>query len=230
MERTGHVLLAGSGADAFADAIGRERCELLSPEAAARSAARRASAGDAEGAWSAERPIDRGHGALFAKPRTESTGPREVPGECRDGHFDTIGVLTLDGRGVLAGACSTSGMPWKAPGRVGDSPIIGHGLYVDPDVAAVTATGHGELVMRLCGSFLAVEKMREGMPALESLLEVLRRVTAQCAVGPRDQIAMIALRPDGTMASAALRSGFKVVRSIGEEAVITDPDAVLLTG
>ena len=96
-------------------------------------------------------------------------------------YHDTVGVLAIDERGQMAGACSTSGLPFKVPGRVGDSPIIGQGLYVDPRRGAAVCTGVGELVMGVCGSFLAVESMGRGASpgaaaraVLERILEKLR--------------------------------------------------------
>ena len=91
-------------------------------------------------------------------------------------YHDTVGVLAIDSQGKLAGACSSSGLPFKVPGRVGDSPIIGHGLYVDPRRGAAVATGKGELIMGVCGSFLAVELMGRGASPLDAACEVLQRI------------------------------------------------------
>jgi isoaspartyl peptidase/L-asparaginase-like protein (Ntn-hydrolase superfamily) len=77
-------------------------------------------------------------------------------------NHDTIGMIALDAHGNLSGACTTSGMAYKMHGRVGDSPIIGAGLYVDNEIGAATATGHGEEVIRIAGSHLVVELMRQG--------------------------------------------------------------------
>ena len=77
-------------------------------------------------------------------------------------NHDTIGLVAMDGNGNLAGGCSTSGLAWKMRGRVGDSPLIGAGLYVDNEVGAATATGLGEAVIKIAGSFLVVELMRNG--------------------------------------------------------------------
>ena len=92
----------------------------------------------------------------------ESDALPEGEEEPHNRYHDTVGVLAIDARGQMAGACSTSGLPFKVPGRVGDSPIIGHGLYVDPRRGAAVATGTGELIMGVCGSFLAVELMGRG--------------------------------------------------------------------
>ena len=89
---------------------------------------------------------------------------------------DTIGILAMDNAGNLAGACTTSGLAYKMNGRVGDSPIIGAGLFVDNEIGAACATGLGELMLRVCGSFLAVELMRQGKTPQQACEEVIGRV------------------------------------------------------
>jgi len=111
---------------------------------------------------------------------------------------------------------------------VGDSPIVGHGLYVDPGVGAAVATGHGELVMGLCGSFLAVELMRRGTTPLDAGLEVIRRIAASYELGPEDQVGLIVLNRGGEWRGVSLRAGFKIaVRTNGRDELI-DPDHILL--
>ena len=88
----------------------------------------------------------------------------------------TINVLGINKNGDIAGITTTSGLSWKIPGRVGDSPIIGAGLYVDNEVGAVGATGRGEEMIRSCGSFLGVEYMRNGMTAQEACEAVCKRI------------------------------------------------------
>ena len=223
MEQTNHVMLAGTDADDFADRMGLSRAELLSPEAKA-----------AWESWKANpalvdqsrdrglRPQDGGAGSdgrLFS---------RTAAGEARWKHHDTIGTLAIDADGTLAGACSTSGMPYKVPGRIGDSPIIGHGLYVDPTAGAATATGAGELVMGVCGSFLAVELMRQGRSPVEALVATLERIRSSYDLQPHHQVAMIALRPDGAWASAALRPGFLAAVHDLNGPRLAEPDVVLM--
>jgi L-asparaginase/N4-(beta-N-acetylglucosaminyl)-L-asparaginase len=140
----------------------------------------------------------------------------------------------MDQHGKLAGACSTSGMAFKVPGRVGDSPIIGHGLYVDQRAGAAAATGNGELVMGVCGSFLAVEEMRRGATPLEAILVVLRRVCERYTLGPDHQVAMIAMAPApasgrewGGWASAAIRPGFRHTITDGSGTIVADAQRVL---
>ena len=145
-------------------------------------------------------------------------------------HHDTIGTLALDAAGHLAGGCTTSGAPFKLPGRIGDSPIIGHGLYVDPCVAGVSATGSGELVMGCCGAFLAVESMRRGAQPVDAMLEVLARITSDHEITPAHQVCLVALTPEGSYASVALRPGFRMSVSCGDRHEAIDPDAILLDG
>ena len=219
MEDTEHVMLAGEAADAFAGSVGEPEADLLAPEAQAAWDRWRTEGIDVDLIRDAGRPIDRDGGRLFGGDDEQRWA----------GH-DTIGTLALDVRGVLAGACSTSGSPWKVPGRVGDSPIVGHGLYVDPGVAAVSATGSGELVMGVCGAMLAVECIRRGDEPLDALLTVLRRIDAAYEMLPTHQIGLVALRADGTMASAALRDGFKVACTMAGHDEAAPPDVVLHSG
>ena len=218
MERTPHVMIVGEGADAFADSIGIVPEKLLSDGARAaweewKSGTRK---GHDDGVdRGAHRPLDRGGGAgaLF--------------GERRWTDHDTVGVIARDARGGIAGACSTSGLPIKLPGRVGESPIPGQGLYVEPEAGAATATGAGELVMGVCGSFLAVECMRRGASPAEALVEVLRRIERSRELKPSHQVAMIALSAPGAWASAALREGF-LVAVTDASGTRTEPPTVTL--
>ena len=119
-------------------------------------------------------------------------------------------MLSLDAHGTLAGACTTSGMAYKLPGRVGDSPIIGHALYVDPTIGAAVATGHGELVMSVCGAFLAVEKLSlRRQPPPKPRIAVLDRIRQTQPLTEQDQVGMIVLCPDGTWGAGSLRAGFR---------------------
>src|SRR5262249_11574055 len=101
------------------------------------------------------------------KPRPRDTKPQ--------GH-DTVAVLALDAKGSLGGCCTTSGLPHKLPGRVGDSPLIGHGLYVDNTAGAAGATGVGEEIIRIGGSVMIVEAMRAGRDAQQACEQAIRKV------------------------------------------------------
>lgn len=117
---------------------------------------------------------------------------------------DTVAVLALDSAGHLGGVCTTSGLAHKLPGRVGDSPLIGLGLYVDDEVGAAGATGTGEEIIRVGGSFLIVELMRGGKSPQEACEEAIRRANATAVrrgVHP-DQVAFLALDRQGRIGSA----------------------------
>src|SRR5207237_2855521 len=107
----------------------------------------------------------------------EKTRPRRSAPEPPVGH-DTVTVLALDQKGSLAGVCSTSGLAHKLPGRVGDSPLIGAGLYVDDTAGAAGATGVGEEIIRVGGSLIIVEAMRAGKTPQEACESAIRRVNA----------------------------------------------------
>ena len=123
------------------------------------------------------------------------------------GH-DTIALLVLMPDGNVFGGCSTSGLAYKLPGRVGDSPIIGSGLYVDNDIGAAGATGIGENVMRYCGSFLAVEFMRRGASPEEACAETILRIARKDPKGIDLSINFIALDKQGRYGAAGVGTGF----------------------
>ncbi|MGH2623526.1 MAG: isoaspartyl peptidase/L-asparaginase, partial [Sphingobacterium sp.] len=124
-------------------------------------------------------------------------------------NHDTIGMLALDADGNLSGACTTSGMAFKMHGRVGDSPIIGAGLYVDNEIGAATSTGVGEEVIRTVGSFLVVELMRQGYSPQNACQEaVLRIVKKKPAIAKDIQVGFLALNKKGEYGSFALQDGF----------------------
>ena len=204
MEKTEHSMLAGVLADIFAEAHHHASQKILSDSALTKWERWR----DSHAPPTPLPPFDDGTGELF-------------------GSHDTIGTLAIDAGGVMAGSCSTSGMAWKVPGRVGDSPIIGHGLYVDPQRGGATATGHGELVSGVCGSFLVVELMGRGATPSEAIHDTLARV-AQCwPLEPKAQVAFIATTPEGHWSSGSLRPGFKVSVCNDADHSIHDPEIVL---
>lgn len=122
-------------------------------------------------------------------------------------NHDTISLLALDREGRLAGACTTSGLAYKMHGRVGDSPIIGAGLYVDGEVGAAAATGLGEAVMRTLGSFLVVELMRQGKSAQDACVEAIGRIQARMPVDDL-QVGYIALAKNGAIGGHAIHPHF----------------------
>ncbi len=157
MEKTPHVMLVGEGATQFAVEQGFKREELLTPES--------------KKAWQEWLKTAKYKPEANIETRSYGLG---VPGGAKN--HDTIGMLAIDAKGNLSGACTTSGMAWKVRGRVGDSPIIGAGLYVDNEVGGATSTGVGEEVMRSVGSFLVVELMRQGMSPQAACKEAVERI------------------------------------------------------
>ncbi|OYU96392.1 MAG: glycosylasparaginase [Bacteroidetes bacterium B1(2017)] len=127
-------------------------------------------------------------------------------------NHDTIGMIALDAAGNLSGACTTSGMAFKMHGRVGDSPIIGAGLYVDNEIGAATATGHGEEVIRIAGCHLVVELMRQGRNPEEACKEAVMRVVKLMEIRKKDlkdiQVGFIALNKQGEYGSYCVQDGF----------------------
>lgn len=123
-------------------------------------------------------------------------------------NHDTIGLLALDANGDLSGACTTSGAAWKMKGRVGDSPIIGAGLYVDNEVGGATATGWGEAVIRAVGCFLVVEFMRQGHSPQKACELAVERVISKNPDWKEIQVGFIALSKSGAYGGYCIQPGF----------------------
>lgn len=132
----------------------------------------------------------------------------------RENH-DTIGMLAMDNNGNISGACTTSGMAFKMHGRVGDSPIIGAGLYVDNEVGGATSTGVGEEVIRICGSHLVVELMRNGKSPEDACRLAVERIIRNKKGHVEDlQVAFLALNKNGEFGAWSIHKGFNyAVRS-----------------
>lgn len=126
------------------------------------------------------------------------------------GQHDTIGILALDNAGHLSGACTTSGMAYKLHGRVGDSPVIGAGLYVDGEVGAATATGVGEEMIRIAGSHTIVELMRHGRSPQEACEEAIKRVIRKHGDKAKDlHVAFLALGVNGEVGAYSTTNTFE---------------------
>lgn len=196
MEKTPHVMLVGEGARLFALEQGLASVPVDS--AAKYEAWRRKRA--------AERQAGEGN-----------------EGKKKENH-DTIALLILDANGDLAGGCSTSGWGGKLPGRVGDSPLIGGGLYVDNEVGAAGATGLGENILRYCGSFLVVELMRQGLHPEEACLEAIRRIAKKDPKGIDISVSFVALDKQGRFGAAGSANGFQyAVTTRSSSRVLTAP-------
>src|SRR6478736_2917638 len=195
MEKTPHVFLVGVGAQQFAVAEGFPLEEQKLSDSAKK----------AYEEWlkkSEYKPIpnieNKGHGPF-------------VPTQLENGEWnhDTIGMVAMDANGNLSGSCTTSGMGFKMRGRVGDSPIIGAGMYVDNEVGAVAATGQGEDVIRICGSHSVVEYMRQGLNPEQACKKAVERIAK--IKGPKAkeiQVGFIALNRKGDVGAFALQQGF----------------------
>lgn len=141
-------------------------------------------------------------------------------------NHDTISMLALDKEGNLAGACTTSGAAWKMHGRVGDSPIIGAGLFLDNEVGAAAATGLGEAMMKTAGSAMVVELMRQGKSPEEACKEIVERIYRIYKDDPELaylQVGFIALNKQGEYGAYCLRPGFNyAVQSSNKENTLFD--------
>lgn len=177
MEKTPHVILAGSGALQFALENGFQKEDLLTPTA--------------RKAWE--------------KWKVKSEYKPKMNFE----DHDTIGILAIDQDTNISGACTTSGLAFKMRGRVGDSPIIGAGLYVDNEIGAATATGLGEAVIKKVGAFSIVEMMRRGMHPNEACKEAAMRLLSIKTVDPF-QVGYCAVNKEGETGAWSLRPGFSV--------------------
>jgi isoaspartyl peptidase/L-asparaginase-like protein (Ntn-hydrolase superfamily) len=129
-----------------------------------------------------------------------------------DNH-DTIGMVALRPDGRMAAACTTSGLAWKLPGRVGDSPLIGHGLYCDEQAGGAAATGVGEEVIRVCGSYQIVEFMRQGLDPNVAVRRVLQRILRRTGAEKTHDVAFVALRADGKVGFGSTLPGFQATVS-----------------
>jgi len=123
-------------------------------------------------------------------------------------NHDTIGLLAMDENLNMAGACTTSGLAYKVHGRVGDSPIIGAGLYVDDEVGGATCTGLGETVLRTCASFLAVEKMRSGASPQEACEEAIKRIVKKHPTIADYQVGILAMDKKGRHGAHSVHKSF----------------------
>jgi N4-(beta-N-acetylglucosaminyl)-L-asparaginase len=148
---------------------------------------------------------------------------RSVAAPKKPDNHDTIALLALGADGTIAGGCSTSGLAGKLPGRVGDSPIIGSGLYVDNEVGAAGATGVGENVMRYCATFMIVEFMRQGLSPQEAVVKMIQRIIQS---ERRDDlhINFIALDKHGRYGAAGTDDSFKfTVTTPAQSQVLNNP-------
>jgi N4-(beta-N-acetylglucosaminyl)-L-asparaginase len=216
MEKTPHIILVADGALQFALANGFKKENLLTPK----------SKHDYEewlktSHYQPEVNVENRLGGRKAGTAAGRSGGHDpMPGGPQN--HDTIGMLALDARGNLSGACTTSGLAYKMHGRVGDSPVIGAGLYVDNEVGAATATGVGEEVIRICGSHLIVELMRQGASPEAACKEAVERIVRRSPTKVAAiQVGFLALNKQGEYGAWCLQKGFSyAVKSDKEERLI----------
>jgi N4-(beta-N-acetylglucosaminyl)-L-asparaginase len=189
MEKTPHVLLSGEGAQRFAVANG---FPLESGKLSA----------DAEKEWKGW--LKESKYKPWADPAFKgSSMPKGVP------THDTMGTVAMDAKGGLAGMVTTSGLAFKMRGRVGDSPIIGAGLFVDNEVGAATSSGVGEEVIRICGTHTVIEQMRMGRTPDQACKEAVRRIVKRDPDKAREiQVGFLALSKTGEVGGFAVSKGF----------------------
>lgn len=197
MEKTPHVMLVGDGALQFALANGFKKENLLTPKS--------------EQEWK----------KWLKTSKYEPQMNIEQVLQGGEKNHDTIGMVAMDKDGDLSGACTTSGLAYKMHGRVGDSPIIGAGLYVDNEVGAATSTGVGEEVIRIVGAHLIVELMRQGLEPEAACKKAIERIAARNPAAAKDvQVGFLALNKSGVYGAYALQEGFSyAVRSGKEERI-----------
>ncbi|MEO6456075.1 MAG: N(4)-(beta-N-acetylglucosaminyl)-L-asparaginase [Ginsengibacter sp.] len=200
MEKTPHVQLAGEGALQFALSNGFEKINLLTPES--------------EGLWKKWLKTS-GYDPMLTPRLNEGMNNKTFNGHNSYEwpvailNHDTIGMVAMDTKGDLSGACTTSGLAFKMHGRVGDSPIIGAGLFVDNEIGAATSTGVGEEVVRICGSHTVVEYMRHGYtPEAACKKAVERMIKLRGAKAKKLQVGFLALNKKGEFGAYSIQNGF----------------------
>lgn len=139
-------------------------------------------------------------------------------------NHDTIGMVAMDNNGDLSGSCTTSGLAWKIHGRVGDSPIIGDGMFVDNEIGAACATGLGEAVMKICGSHLIVELMRNGKTPQQACEEAIQRIAKKQSNYKSIQVGFLALNKNGDIGAYSIVKGFSYAVAVNGENKLFDSD------
>jgi N4-(beta-N-acetylglucosaminyl)-L-asparaginase len=217
MENTDHVMLAGEGATRFARAWGVPEINMLTERARMAWMAWKQSLRDSgdHNNWvdGLDAPDAKPVAALLRRHFPEASDEQIAWALDMAAHptTGTINCLALNAKGEMSGTTTTSGLAWKIPGRVGDSPIIGAGLYVDQEVGGAGSTGRGEENIRVCGAHTVVENMRHGMDPKAACIDVLKRIAHNFRDDQKKlrqfDINFYALRKDGVYAGASLWSG-----------------------
>lgn len=205
MEKTPHVMLVGSGAQQFAI----EQGFTLEPQKLSSEAERQYKE------WLKKSEYKPVINIENAKSQTAYAPTRFENGEW---NHDTIGMVAMDAAGNVSGSCTTSGQGFKMRGRLGDSPIIGAGLFVDNEIGAATATGQGEDVIRICGSHLVVELMRQGLsPEAACKKAVERIIKIKGSKAKEIQVGFIAINKQGQYGGYCIQKGFNFAVCYADE-------------
>lgn len=204
METTPHVFMAGEGAEQFAIQNGFEKMpEKLSP--------------DAEASW--KKWLEKSEYKPVINIENKGFQTQTAPNTLENGkpNHDTMGTIALDASGNLSGACTTSGMAFKMRGRVGDSPIIGAGLFVDNEIGAATSSGLGEEVVRICGTHLIIELMRQGLSPENACKEACNRIVKRDPEKAKTfQVGFIAISKKGEVGAYSIQNKFTYSVTNGE--------------
>lgn len=197
MEHTQHVMLVGTGAKQYALEHGFDKIKTPLPEV--------------KKDWKA-----------WKKEQAELTKRPEINHE----NHDTIGLLAMDKDGRISGACTTSGWAYKLPGRLGDSPLIGAGLFIDQEVGGAVATGLGEAIIRVAGSHTVVELMRQGKHPREACKEAVERIISKHPDMTGLQCGFIAINKEGLIGAYSVYNGFNFAHTTesGEQMIDVEYD------
>jgi len=198
LEKTKHTTLAGEGAFRFALRMGFQPQVLLTPESLKKWME-----------WKAD-----------PKRQTFWVDPTE--------NHDTIGMVATDGKGHVVSGCSTSGTAWKIPGRVGDSPLVGCGVYADDNVGAASATGDGDLMTNYCTSVSIVHAMARGATAQDACAELLQHMVKTEPQNKGRDVWVIAMNNRGEVGAASMHSGFRLKYALWRDGKSDLLDAVVL--
>jgi N4-(beta-N-acetylglucosaminyl)-L-asparaginase len=229
LERTDHILLVGEGALGFALKHGFQKQDLLTEKSRKAWLAWRESLNPKDNwgpSWHKTAPAG-GAKTSQAQPSQEEVALNAWIEEIlRNRPTGTINCLAVDANGDISGVTTTSGLAWKIPGRVGDSPLIGCGLYVDNEVGAAGSTGRGEECIYINGAHTIVENMRRGMSPTEAAMDAVKRVAARYG-NNKEELATIginfyAVNKKGEYGAATLWKGAKFAVHDGKEAKLIE--------
>ncbi len=196
LEKTRHTTLAGEGAFRFALKMGFKPQQLLTPESLKKWLE-----------WKAD-----------PKRKTFWKDPAE--------NHDTIGMVASDGKGHVVSGCSTSGLAWKIPGRVGDSPLVGCGVFADDNVGAASATGDGDLMTNYCTSVSIVHLMARGAGPQDACVDLLERMVKTDPGNKEAEVCVIAVNSRGEVGTASMQKGFRLKYALwrgGESQFLESP-------